>query len=118
MTTTTPRATVENSLRLGHGVHEGERERIVHMWEKLDSRLKSYAEDEVDMELQVKERDKPSQRTTLEAWIAREHKLVANSTQTELDPALIEVRDELIRQITDMKNRSEPRNNRHLRDKH
>ena len=34
----------------------------------------------------------------------------------DLDRALNEVRDEMIRQLTDMKTKSEPRNNKHLRD--
>ena len=42
--------------------------------------------------------------------------LVATSSNTDLDRALNEVRDEMIRQVTDMKTKSEPRSNKHLRD--
>jgi ribosome-associated translation inhibitor RaiA len=64
----------------------------------------------------VKERDEPSQRTTLEAWIAGQPRLVATSDRQDFDAAIAEVRDDLIRQITDAKNRTEPRNNRALRE--
>jgi hypothetical protein len=66
----------------------------------------------LQLQLSVKERGTPSQRTTLEAWIARRERLVATSIRPDLDAALAEVRDDLVRQITDAKNRSEPRKNR------
>ncbi|MEZ5171479.1 MAG: HPF/RaiA family ribosome-associated protein [Acidimicrobiia bacterium] len=108
-------ATVDGSLRLGGGVHEEERARIVKHWGRLDQRLRSFRSDEVDMEISVKDRDTPSQHTTLETWIARRPRLVATSTKTDFGSALTEVRDDMIRQLTDAKNRTEPRNNRHRR---
>lgn len=111
---TTP--TVAESLRLGHGVHENERDEIVETFGKLDQRLRSFRPGSVDLLLSVKERDTASQRTTLEAWIGGFADLVATSSDERLPAALAEVRDDLIRQITDHKNRTEPRNNRHLRD--
>ena len=68
------------------------------------------------MELSVKERDTPSQRTTLEADISGWPRLVATSSHAAMGKALVEVRDDLLRQITDHKTRMEPRNNRHRRD--
>lgn len=41
--------------------------------------------------------------------------MVATSKIEDVDAAIIEAREELIRQITDTKNRKEPRNNRKLR---
>lgn len=66
-------ATVEASLRLGGGLQMGERAGIVAGWHRLDERLRSFRAGSVDLELTVKERDTPSQHTTLEAWIAGEH---------------------------------------------
>lgn len=109
-------ATVDGALRLGHGIHESERGHVVEVLGRLDSRLRSFRPDDVEMQLSVKERDTPSQRTTLEAWIARRETFVATSTHERLDDALAEVRDDLVRQITDAKNRTEPRHNRSLRD--
>lgn len=108
--------TVAESLRLGHGFHENERDEFVGILDKLDHRLRSFGAGSVDLLLSVKEREAPSQRTTLEARITGFGDLVATSAEEEIHAAVAEVRDDLIRQITDKKNRSEPRNNRHLRD--
>ncbi len=108
-------ATVEESLRLGNGFSEDERGPIVEGWTSLDSRLRSFGAGTVEMELSVKERGEPSQRTVLEAWISGQTRVVATSSEPDLDRALHEVRDDLIRQLTDAKDRTEPRNNPSLR---
>ena len=110
------RATVESSLRLGSGFDAQDRDRIVAGWGRLTSRLGSFPNGVVELEISVKERATPSQRTVLEAWIAGRDRLVATSEQTDLDKALTEVRDNLIRQLTDAKNRTEPSNRHSLRD--
>ena len=110
------RASVESSLRLGVGFDAVERDHIVAGWSKLTSRLGSFPGGTVELELSVKERATPSQRVVLEAWIAGHDRLVATSEHPNLDSALTEVRDELIRQLTDAKNRTEPRNRRSLRE--
>jgi len=110
------RASVESSLRLGKGFESQERDGIVAGWSKLTSRLGSFPQGTVELELSVKERAMPSQRTVLEAWITGTDRLVATSDEPDLDKALIEVRDELVRQLTDAKNRTEPRNQRSLRE--
>lgn len=109
-------ATVESSLRLGSGFDAGDWDRIVAGWGRLTSRLGSFSNGTVELEISVKERATPSQRMVLEAWIAGRDRLVATSEQTDLDKALTEVRDDLIRQLTDAKNRTEPSNRRALRD--
>lgn len=109
-------ATVESSLRLGSGFAANERDHIVASWASLSNRLESFPQGTVELEISVKERSKPSQRTVLEAWIAGNLRLVATSEHADLDQALIEVRDDLIRQLTDAKNRTEPRHQRALRD--
>lgn len=108
-------ATVDGSLRLGAGVDPAERPGIVQHWGSLDSRLQSFRADAVDLHLTIKERDTASQHTTLEAWVAGRPRLVATSRETDLGRALSEVRDDLVRQLTDAKNRTEPRHNRHYR---
>lgn len=110
------RATVDSSLRLGSGFDADERTDIVAGWGSLTSRLGSFPRDRVELELSVKERATPSQRTVLEAWIAGTDRVVATSEEPDLDTALTEVRDDLIRQLTDAKNRTEPRNRRSLRE--
>lgn len=109
-------ATVESSLRINGGVDPSEREQIVEHWTSLNSRLRSFREDQVVLELSVKDRDTAGQHTTLEAIIAGFPRMVATSAEAEIHRALAEVRDDLVRQLNDAKTRHEPRNNKHLRD--
>jgi ribosome-associated translation inhibitor RaiA len=105
-------ATVADALHLANGIALAETDRVIAAFGRLDERLRSFPAGTVTLQLSVKERDTPSQRTTLEAWIARQPRLVATSSRADFDGALAEVRDDLIRQITDAKNRTEPRNSR------
>lgn len=66
---------------------------------KLERRLTRWKPEQVELELSVKERDTDSQRTVLECWISELPKMVATSKEQDLDRALIEVRDDLWRQI-------------------
>jgi ribosome-associated translation inhibitor RaiA len=81
----------------------------------LDARLRSFRAGTVDLELSIKDRETRGQRTTLEAWIVGLPRVVATSDEQNLGAALSEVRDELIRQLTDAKDRTEPGNNRNRR---
>lgn len=109
-------ATVDASLHLEGDLKPTDRDHIVASWGALDQRLLSFRADAVSLMLTMKERDTASQRTVLEAKVAGFDTFVATSTATDVDRALAEVRDDLIRQLTDAKNRSEPRHNRHLRE--
>ncbi len=112
---TTP--TVASTLQVTHGITDAELGHVIDTLGRLDERLRSFRADAVELHLGVKERDMASQRTTLEARIAGRPRLVATSDRPDLDAALIEVRDDLIRQISDAKNRTEPKNNPSLRQK-
>lgn len=116
MSTPDENATVDTSLHIAGGVDPSERDAIIEHWTALDHRLRSFRPDQVELQLTVKERDTPSQRATLEAWIAGFPRLVATSTRADFDGAMAELRDDLIRQISDTKQRTEPRNNKHRRD--
>jgi hypothetical protein len=97
------------------GLSAEEREVVIASWGRLDARLRSFRPETVELHLVVKDRGGQSQRTTLEAWIAGRPRLVATSDAQVLEVATSEVRDDLIRQLTDQKTRTEPRNNRSLR---
>ena len=109
-------ATVADSLTVHGDLHQADIDKLVDHWAKLDSRLRSFDAGTVSMELFVKDRDSKSQHVTLDLKIDRHDPLVATSSNTDLDQALNEVRDEMIRQLTDMKTKSEPRSNKHLRN--
>jgi hypothetical protein len=99
-------------LRLGTGFSDDERDGIVARLSVLDRRLASFRAESVDLELSVKERGTPSQRVVLECWIPGWPRTVATSTRPGLDEAVVEVRDDLVSQLNDLKTRTEPRNNR------
>lgn len=111
----TTHSTCAEQLRLGSGFAAAERQGIVDRLGPLDDRLRSFRPDTVDLELSVKERGTPSQRVVLEAYIAGWGAFVGTSTKHDLDPALTEVRDDLVRQLSDTKQSTEAQNNRHGR---
>jgi len=111
-------ATVADSLSVHGEIRNGEFDTIVDHWAKLDSRLRSFDAGTVSMQLFVKERDAKSQHLTLDVKIDGHNPIVATSSNSDFDQALNEVRDDMIRQITDMKNKSEPRHDKHPRDSH
>ena len=111
-------ATVEDSLEIQGDLHRHEIISMIEHWSKLDARLRSFKKGSVQLHLFVKDRDRPSQHVTLEAKIDGRPTLVATSDSVDLGHALNEVRDEMIRQISDAKNRTEPRHNRRLRPSH
>ena len=113
MTDSEGTASLEANLRLGNGLKEHDRERVLRRLSGLDARLRSFRADAVDLLLTVKGRDTRSQRTTLEATIANQPRLVASSVRTGLDEALSEVSGELVRQLTDVKTRREPAHGHH-----
>jgi len=88
-------------LRLGSGFSEDERDRIVARLEKLNRRLKKFRAEGTQLELTVKDRDTPSQKVTLEAWLPKFPHMVATSTEPDLMAALADVREDLWRQIDD-----------------
>ena len=109
-------ATVADSLTVHGDLHQADVDKLVDHWSKLDARLRSFDAGTVSMDLFVKDRDSKSQHVTLDVKIDHHDPLVATSSSTDLDRALNEVRDEMIRQLNDMKTKSEPRNNKHLRE--
>lgn len=116
MTNHTTPATVADSLTVHGDLSDADVEQLIDHWAKLDNRLRSFRAGSVDMQLFVKDRDTKSQHVTLDVKIDGLSSLVASSSTTDLDRALNEVRDEMIRQLSDLKNKREPRHNKHLRD--
>ena len=99
-----------------HGPFESyEVDEVIQHWSKLDQRLQSFIDRSIALDLHLHDRDTPDQHVVLEATIGGYPKFVATARSRELGPALTRVRDELIRQLSDAKNRTEPRHNRRLR---
>ena len=90
-----------DQLSLGTGFAESERDRVVERLSKLNRRLKRFPADGTWLELSVKERDNASQSLTLECEVPGFAKFVATSTESDLRDALMDVREDLWRQIDD-----------------
>ena len=88
-------------LALGNGFEESERERIVERLSKLNRRLKRFPADATHLELQVKERANNGQTVTFIAQLPGYSQLVATSTESNLRDALMDVREDMWRQIDD-----------------
>lgn len=109
-------SSVAEALELVNGVAPEEFDRVAVLLERLDERLRSFPAGAVKLHLSVKQRDLPGQRATLEASIDGQPRIAATSDRPDFEAAMAEVRDDLIRQITDIKNRTEPRNSRARRE--
>lgn len=105
---------INERLLLATGFLSSERDWVVQRLAALGSRLRSFQDTQIDLEISLKERHGTDQRVTLECWISRTPRmhLVATSAARELAVALNEVRDEVIRQVDDAKTRVESRNHR------
>ncbi len=87
-------------LRIVPEFRSDERDGILElMFGRLERRLSHWQPEQVELELSVKERDTSSQRTVLECWIAGVPRMVATSTEADIDRAVVEVRDDLFRQL-------------------
>jgi hypothetical protein len=93
-------ASFADRLRVLPEFHPNEETRLGGiLFGRLENRLAHWHPDQVQLELGVKERGTKSQRTVLECSIAGQPKLVATSSEQNLDKAAVEVRDELWQQI-------------------
>lgn len=92
-------ARLAERLRIVPEFRPDERDGILETLGKLDRRLARFEADDVELELSVKDRGNRQQRVTLEAWIARIGHVVATSTESDMQAALMEVREDLWKQI-------------------
>jgi hypothetical protein len=109
-------STVDESLTSTTGVPSTEFDAVLEQLQPLNARLRSYPAGKVELHLFVKDLDTQQQKITLEARIVGQATLVATSHKTGLQMGVQEVRDDLIRLMTDALNKQEPRNNRAHRD--
>lgn len=98
------RASIDQ-LRVEFGFEESERPRIVDLLRKLDRQLKRFPADAVDMELTVKDRDTTAQKVTLAARLPNVPAVIATSHETSLRDALMDVREDVWRQIKEQLDR-------------
>jgi hypothetical protein len=92
-------ASVERQLRLGFGFEESERSRVVDMLRKLNRQLQRFPADATDVELNVKDRETMTQKVTMEVKLPHFPRIVATSNELSLRDALMDVREEVLRQV-------------------
>lgn len=105
-------AALQQRVRLGGGFREADRERVLRGLSGLAKHLAGWNPDQVDIEVSVKDRDKPEQRVTVNLWLTGRPHLVAGASRPDLDQALAEARKELTRQVDDEKSRRAPQHRR------
>jgi hypothetical protein len=98
------------------GLPTSELDNITQLLRPLQARLKSYHPGSVELHLVAKDFNTRQQKLTLEAKIDGAPTLVATSHERELQKAVQEVREDLLRLMTDAITKKEPRNNRALRE--
>ncbi len=104
---------VEESLRV-HGELRGhEFVELIDHWAKLDHRLQSFENRSVKLDLHIHDRDTAGQWVLLEAHIGGFAPIVAKHAARNLGDCLNHVRDEVVRQLSDAKERAEPRSHHH-----
>ena len=95
-------ATVGSTLRVVPEFDPSEYEEVTEVLAgQLDRRLERFGDDQVELELSVKDRDTPSQRVVLECWIAvsGRTRFVGTSTRASLMDAVREVGDNVHTQV-------------------
>ena len=100
--------TVDEALASTTGVPPGDVEVAYRELKQLDARMRSYRAGSVELHLSVKDLDTRQQKTTLIARIIDHPDLVATSHRSGLRQAIIEVRDDMIRLMTDSLSKREP----------
>lgn len=92
--------TMEERLRIAPEFRPEEYDRYRELvFGNLARRLKRWQPEQVELELSVNERDTRSQRTVLSCWIAGVPRIVGASTLPDLEKAVIEVRNDVRRQV-------------------
>jgi ribosome-associated translation inhibitor RaiA len=94
---------LSDRLRLGAGFGPADRGHVLELMSSLTRHLSRWKPEKVDLEISVKDRTGPEQKSTLEALLPGLGLVVATSAHRDFDHALIEARKELIRQIDDEK---------------
>jgi hypothetical protein len=95
-----PVTTIQDRLRIVSEFRAEEHDHVRGIvFGKLERRLLHWKPEQVELELSVKERDTAQQHTVLECWISGVPRMVATSALLDLDQSIVEVRDDLWRQL-------------------
>ena len=104
-----------DNIILGGGVTQADLPLMEHALSQALNRL-GRVRGNVEAEVSIKDRDSADPKTTFEVWIHGLPRLVSTSAEPEPRDALHEVGAHMVRQLTEMSERREPKNNRQRRD--
>jgi hypothetical protein len=93
--------TLTRRPRLGTGFAESERTWVTRRLAPLTTRLRSFPDTAVELDISVKDREGADPRVTLVCRITGQTRLVATAAAHTLGTAVIEVRDDIIRQVAE-----------------
>jgi hypothetical protein len=99
-------------LRLRGGFAETDRPRVIGALEALARRLAGWSPEQVEIEVGVKDRGERDQQVTVEVRVAGWPPLVGHGADRDLDRALREARDDVMRQIAEEKTQRDPTRHR------
>ena len=92
-------ASLATNLRFESGFTADDEPRIRELLQKLERRLRSFPADGTELVLMVKDRDAGTQRVTLDCRVPRHGHFVATSQLPDLHDALMDVREDLLKQL-------------------
>jgi hypothetical protein len=108
---TDPRKILEQ-VRLRGGLSEVDRQRVADDLAPLARRLARWRPEGVEVEVGVKDRGALHQQVTVEVRVPRWPPLVGHGVDRDVDRAVREARDEVIRQIDEEKTQRDPTRHR------
>jgi ribosome-associated translation inhibitor RaiA len=106
----------ENVIHVGAGFVAKERPHVLDALAAVESHLRRWDPNDVDIEVTLQDRGGKEQRITLRTTLPGHPPLVAVADNPDLTRALCEAKCELIRQLEHQKSVREPMNNRRLRN--
>jgi ribosomal subunit interface protein len=95
-------AAVAGNLRVGPQFDPSEYDKVAEVVAgRLDRRLERFDDEQLELEITVKDRDTPQQRVTLECWIAAagRTRFVGTSKQADLWAAVRETAEDVQKQV-------------------
>ncbi|PIE31613.1 MAG: hypothetical protein CSA55_05315 [Ilumatobacter coccineus] len=107
------RAVVAEALRVHGTLYADERETLIRRWSRLNQRLQAFHN--VTIDLYIRDRDANEHKVTLEVRADGFNTFVAKTSGRDLTGSLNEVRDDMVRQLNQAKEKREPKNNRRRR---
>ncbi|USX54089.1 hypothetical protein [Lentzea sp. HUAS12] len=78
---------IAQRLHLAAGFHSSERDWVVDRLAALGSRLRSYRDDEIELEISLKDRKGVEKRVMLQCWINHGHRLHLVATSSPPRPS-------------------------------